>query len=288
MPLTQPHQACRFVSEIGRLRCIQHKDKTVAKIVHQSHDKLFRASMSDIRVASDFFSAHLPDVLLSKLDFATLSLQKSTFIDEAYQSTEADLLYSVKLGESVAYLYILCEHQSEIDKYMAFRLLVYIVRAIELHRKRHPKESLPLIYPLVVYSGEKPWNAPMDIHDLFGEEENLARQVMFKPYQLIDLARLDDQEIRRHVWAGLFEFALKYRSVVRNVEAFCDTFFPWLKKMEQQAESYCKIMLSYVINESDINDEKLFVQKAQEHLTGNLRGEAMTLTMNLNKGIEKA
>ncbi len=53
--------------------------------------------MSDIRVASDFFKEHLPAVLLSKLDLTTLSLQKSTFIDEAYQATEADLLYSVKL-----------------------------------------------------------------------------------------------------------------------------------------------------------------------------------------------
>jgi len=150
-------------------------------MIHQPHDKLFRTSMSDIRVVSDFFKAHLPAVLLSHLDLATLSLQKSTFIDEAYQSTEADLLYSVKLGESLAYLYILCEHQSEIDKHMAFRLLVYTIRAVELHRKKHPNDPLPLIYPLVVYSGEKPWNAAMDIYGLF-REEDLARQVMFKPY----------------------------------------------------------------------------------------------------------
>jgi len=249
--------------------------------------------MSDIRVASDFFKGHLPTALLSKLDLTTLSLQISTFIDEAYQSTEADLLYSVIVGDSLAYLYILCEHQSEIDKYMAFRLLVYIVRAIELHRKKHPNDPLPLIYPLVVYSGEKCWNAPRDIYGLFGEEENLARQIMFKPFQLIDLARLDEQEIRQHVWAGLVEFTLKYRSVVRNAVAFYDVLLPWLKNIEQQqGESYCKTVLNYAINVLDINDENIFVQKIQEHLTGNLRGEAMTLAQRfeqkgMEKGIEK-
>ncbi|HSW70270.1 MAG TPA: Rpn family recombination-promoting nuclease/putative transposase [Gammaproteobacteria bacterium] len=189
----------------------------------------------------------------------------------------------------MAYLYILCEHQSEVDKYMAFRLLVYIVRAIELHRKKNPNVSLPLIYPLVVYSGVKPWNAPRDIYGLFGEEENIAKEVMFKPYQLIDLARLDEHEIKQHAWSGLAEFALKYRSAVRNVEAFCDVLFPWLKIIEQQdGESYCKIVLNYVINVLDIDDEKIFVQKVQEHLTGNLRGEAMTLAQWFEqKGIEK-
>ncbi len=172
---------------------------------------------------------------------------------------------------------------------MAFRLLVYIVRAIELHRKKNPNVSLPLIYPLVVYSGVKPWNAPRDIYGLFGEEENIAKEVMFKPYQLIDLARLDEHEIKQHAWSGLAEFALKYRSAVRNVEAFCDVLFPWLKIIEQQdGESYCKIVLNYVINVLDIDDEKIFVQKVQEHLTGNLRGEAMTLAERFEqKGLQK-
>jgi len=100
---------------------------------------------------------------------------------------------------------------------------------------------------------------------------------------------LDEQDIRQHAWAGLVEFTLKYRSAVRNVEAFCDILLPWLKNIEQQqGESYCKAVLNYVVNVLDIDDEKIFVQKIQEHLTGNLRGEAMTLAQRFEqKGIEK-
>ena len=100
---------------------------------------------------------------------------------------------------------------------------------------------------------------------------------------------MDEQDIRQHAWAGLVEFTLKYRSAVRDVEAFCDILLPWLKNIEQQqGESYCKAVLNYVVNVLDIDDEKIFVQKIQEHLTGNLRGEAMTLAQRFEqKGIEK-
>lgn len=47
-------------------------------------------------------------------------------------------------------------------------------------------------------------------------------------------------------------------------------------------------MLNNVINALDIDDEKIFVHKIHEHLTGNFRGEAMTLAQRFEqKGIEK-
>ncbi len=63
---------------------------------------------------------------------------------------------------------------------------------MELHRKKNPGGSLPIVYPLVVYSGEKIWDAPLDIFELFGNEEALARETLLKPYQLIDVARSEE------------------------------------------------------------------------------------------------
>lgn len=264
----------------------------MTRIIHHPHDKLFRASMSDIRVASDFFKAHLPAKILKKIDLKTLALQKSTFIDEAYQGSEADLIYSVNIGHSIGYLYILCEHQSEIDKDMAFRLLVYIIRAMELHRQKNPGSHLPIVYPLVVYSGEKIWTAPVDIFELFGDEEALAREILFQPYLLLDVARLDDEELRKRLWSGLVEFALKYRDI-RDLNAFFDTLLPWLEKIEiQQGENFCRIVLNYTVDGLEIDDENLFVEKVKQHLSGKLRGEAMTLAQRfeqkgIKQGIEK-
>ena len=158
-------------------------------IIHQPQDKLFKQSMSDIKVAREFFENHLPAELLKQIDLSTLKLEKESFIDEQYKASEADVVYSVKLCNRIdtTYVYVLCEQQSKIDEAIAFRILVYTVRIMEMHRKKYPRSQLPLVYPLVLYSGEKIWNAPMDIFAMFGKDEALAREYLFQPYQLIDL-----------------------------------------------------------------------------------------------------
>lgn len=177
-------------------------------LIHQAQDKFFKQSMSDLRVAQAFFKNHLPPAFFKELDLTTLKLEKHTFIDEAYKATEADVVYSMRLGKRMAYLYVLCEQQSEVDNQIAFRLLVYTVRIMEMHKKQFPKDPLPLVYPIVVYSGEKPWDAPLDIFSLFGEEEAFAKEWLFKPYQLLDIHRASDEELRQQEWCGLMEFAL--------------------------------------------------------------------------------
>ena len=80
--------------------------------IHQPHDKLFKLSMKDIRVARAFFKNHLPVDILEQLDLDTLKWESNSFVDDAFKATEADVVYSLKQGTEVAYLYLLCENQS--------------------------------------------------------------------------------------------------------------------------------------------------------------------------------
>ena len=59
------------------------------------------------------------------------------------------MVYSVTINNTKSYLYLLCEHQSSVDRLIAFRLLVYMIRLMETHLKQYPGQSLPLVYPLV-------------------------------------------------------------------------------------------------------------------------------------------
>lgn len=250
--------------------------------IHQPHDKLFKLSMSQLQVAKDFFIKHLPAELLQELDLETLELHKETFIDEAYKATEADVVYSVKLKGSnnlTTYLYLLCEQQTEIDQNIVFRLLSYTVRIIEMHRRQHSHDLLPLVYPLVIYTGEKIWDAPLEIYSLFGQYESLAREWLFKPYQLIDVARMSDEELRSHDWCGLIEFVLKYRQV-QDLTAFLETILPWMQSLEVHNIAGLfigRIVLQYVTNNLSAEDIDLFEQKVEKYLYNQLRGEAMTL-----------
>ena len=49
------------------------------------------------------------------LNLKSLKLENHSFIDEAYQETEADIVFSTSLDGSSAYIYLLLEHQSEMD-----------------------------------------------------------------------------------------------------------------------------------------------------------------------------
>lgn len=76
--------------------------------IYQANDKFFKLSMREIAVAKEFFNAHLPSEILSNIDLSTLKLEKESFIDPAYKDTEADVVYSAKMGRATtAYLYLL-------------------------------------------------------------------------------------------------------------------------------------------------------------------------------------
>lgn len=249
----------------------------MAKILHQSSDKLFKATMQDLAVAKSFFKAHIPEAFLKHVDLNSLKAQKNSFIDEAYKATEADVLYSVNIDSKQGYFYLLCEHQSNVDKSMSLRLLTYTLRIMESHIKQNPKSELPIIYPLVLYTGKKQWSAPKDIFKLFGAHEPLARQILLQPFHLIDIQRENDNDIKKHKLAGLVEFILKYRNT-QDIIKFLDELFPWLAEFQLEFSPLStKNILQYIINEIKTDDIGLFSNKIQQHLSGPLKEEAVTL-----------
>lgn len=251
----------------------------MSRIIHQPNDKIFKQSLLDIRVAKEFFKSHLSAELLDLIDLSSLSSSKQTFIDETYKAVEADVLYQVKLSNSndSAYIYLLCENQSQVDQQMAFRLQIYMMRVMEMHLKRYPKSPLPIVYPLVIYTGEKFWDAPRDIFALFGDQAELARTLFYSPYQLIDVCRISDDDLKKNLWSGIVELVLKYRSV-QDFERFLDILLPWLYELEKaDGLGFAKIVLKYVVNGVQDHNEQLFIQKVQQYLSDELQGEAMTL-----------
>lgn len=249
----------------------------MSAFIHQPQDKLFKSAMADKRAAREFFETHLPTDILERIDLNTIQLEKHSFIDDTYKATEADVVYSVKQGNLTTYFYLLCEHQSSIDPLISFRLLVYKVRLMELHLKQHPKTPLPLVYSLVVYTGEKLWDAPLNVTDLMHNPKELAQQVFFQPYQLIDVQRLTDATLRQNLWSGLIAFVLKYRET-RDLANYLKILLPWLEEVTfYEGKDFARIVLHYVIGGIEANDEKLFIQKVEEYLSSELRGEVMTL-----------
>ena len=177
--------------------------------INNPHDKFFKSSMSNHRVAKAFMQQHLPTSILSVTDLSTLELQKESYVDERLSQKITDILYRAKIKDRDGYLYILTEHQSRPEPMMPFRLLDYTCQIMRHHVEDLDQHVLPVVVPLVFYNGSKKYSHSTDIFDLFGESELLARQLLFKPFHLIDLSQIPDDTLKENAWAGVLGFMQK-------------------------------------------------------------------------------
>ena len=81
-------------------------------MTNNPHDKLIKIVFSDRQEAVTFFQNKLPQEIVKNIDWDTLELEGSNYIDEEMQESESDLVYSVdfKNGRGKCFLYLLFEH----------------------------------------------------------------------------------------------------------------------------------------------------------------------------------
>lgn len=169
--------------------------------LHQPHDKLFRATFSDPRNAAAFLRHHLGGPLPALLDWDSLALLPGSFIDPRMAGSEADLLFSARLGGSTALLYVLWEHQRSEDPLMGLRLLSYMVRIWKRHSKKQGGSAkLTPILPLVLAQDKDSWKSSTRFHDLFAFPQGAWEAVrdytpdfMFRLLELVNLPYKDIQ-----------------------------------------------------------------------------------------------
>ncbi len=63
---------------------------------HHPHDKLFRTVLADQEEAEGLLRAYLPETVSTQLDWSTLTLVETSFVDEALRDSESDVLYKIQ------------------------------------------------------------------------------------------------------------------------------------------------------------------------------------------------
>jgi predicted transposase/invertase (TIGR01784 family) len=131
----------------------------VSAVTTTPHDALFKAAFSKLRHARGLLRALVPGPLGRRLAWPTLRLESGIAVgDEDLDEQRMDLVYSVRAGKRRVLLYVLAEHQSKVDPWMAFRLLCYLVAIWKGHRAQHPRaRKLPAILPIVVHHSPTGW-----------------------------------------------------------------------------------------------------------------------------------
>ena len=138
--------------------------------VNTPHDRLFLYAFENLEVAREELHAVLPNEVWAQLDWATMRVEPSRFVEEDLSARHCDILYrvAVRTGGD-AFIWILLEHQSRNDPLMGLRLLEYMVRVwSKLRRNRGlPGGRLPMILPVVLVQGPGPWASPTSFRGLY-------------------------------------------------------------------------------------------------------------------------
>ncbi len=166
------------------------------------HNALFSAAFSKLRHARGLLRARIPEPIARRIDWPTLRLESGIAVgDEDLDEQRMDLVFSARAGKRKVLLYVLAEHQSTVDPWMAFRLLCYLVAIWKGYRAQHPRaKKLPAILPIVVHHSATGWTAPVAFEDLLdADAELLAALGPYVPrfrFLLDDLSVQTDAELR--------------------------------------------------------------------------------------------
>jgi len=224
------------------------KEKTTMPNKLSIHDRLTRSLMSNPKVAEEFFKENLPEKIKNAVDFSSLNLRKESFVDDKLRLQTADLLYSVKFNNEPGFLYILFEHSSSSQDLLPFRMIKYMLAIMEDHMKAMGTRTLPLVYPIILYNGKKPYAHSLDLFDLFHKDErDLARETLMSPCRLIDLTKVSDEELLKFLWFGTMALAMKHVHDPDIAPFFQQTLIHLLKELEKQGEAeYIYTIITYI------------------------------------------
>ncbi len=173
------------------------------------HDAFFRQFLSRTDVARDFLQIHLPADIADRCAWDTLAIESSSFVEPDLRQYYSDIVYSMRIGNDTGYLGCVIEHQSTPYRLMAFRLARYALAVMQRHIDQG-KDRLPLVIPVLFYHGRKrPYPYTTWFPDCFADPE-LAEQVYMRPFPLVDVTVIPDEEILTHRNAAALELLQKH------------------------------------------------------------------------------
>ena len=154
------------------------------------HDAAYKSLFSRSRTVADTLRLKARD-LVADLDLDTLERVPASFVSDTLAQRHVDMLWRVRTRRREwLYVIVLIEFQSTVDRRMPLRMLDYTVRALMAldDDELGPGGSLPAVLPIVIHSGDRRWNAALDVRGMFASVPE--RFLGFLPqhrYLLIDL-----------------------------------------------------------------------------------------------------
>ena len=136
---------------------------------------------------------------------------------------------------------------------------------------------LPLVYPCVFYNGSEPYSHTTDLFELF-QDPGVARKIFLKPFQLIDLTQLSDDDLKKESLLGIMEMLLKY-AFARDTIALIRNISDLLQQADKMKEvELLRESAQYVFQtrKDDLSKSEI-LNEFKRHLSSSTQKNIMTL-----------
>ncbi len=150
------------------------------------HDSGYKKLFSNQTIFRQLLETFVNQEWVDNLDFTSCEPLDKSFISEHYKETESDLIYKIQFHDREVYIYILIEFQSTVESFMALRVLNYITNFyMDFLVNNRDVKKLPAVFPIVLYNGEAPWTAPVNLSALIEQNPPLGAFALDFQYFLI-------------------------------------------------------------------------------------------------------
>jgi hypothetical protein len=192
-----------------------------------SSDSLYHRLFSHPQMVHELMREFVPDAVATGVDFSGLRRINAKFhVDRpAALRREGDVIWKLPTREGAdSYLYLLIEFQSETDSWMAVRTQVYLgllYQQIIQENKLKRGARLPPLMLLVLYNGERRWNAPTGMPELIElpSDSSLWHWQPQVRYCLLDMGAFAGEDLARSDSLAALLFRLEQR---QSQEGFCE------------------------------------------------------------------
>ena len=199
-------------------------------------DTLYHRLFSHPLMVEGLIREFVPEAMAIGLDFARMELVNTKFRSRMGRRRESDVIWRLPTKDGYdIFLYILLEFQSRISRWMAVRMQVYtglLWQYIIKEKKLKGGDLLPPLLPIVLYNGDRHWNAPTELADLIRLPTDSALwqwQPRIRYYLLDESAFPKDELARRESLAALL-FRLEHCHQPGELVGLIDEVIDWFRQ----------------------------------------------------------
>ncbi|MGO3743075.1 Rpn family recombination-promoting nuclease/putative transposase [Kerstersia sp.] len=212
--------------------------------MHHS-DPHYRRLFGHPAVMRALLEGFMPAQVLALLDMDSLQIVPAEHLADPSRQRRGDLVWrvrgkeDVKAGEAGAevFLVFLLEHQSSADRVMALRMASYAGLTYQTllgHKLLSPRQPLPLMLPLVLYSGIRQWRYGTSMDELLGPVPALLRPYQLQhSYFLVDMGQLVAQNALPEDNLASLIFMLEHNQGVEQAAALMQSL---MRRARQDTE----------------------------------------------------